>query len=72
MVVVVVVILHAGENLDARLDGAIESLPPAYFWPLWRDVGVHGRESVHQFINIVIPEHHLARPVIPFVNRIDK
>ena len=72
VVVVVVVFLHAGEFPDARPDGAVEGLPPAAFRPLRRNVCVHGRESVHAFIDVVVPEHHFASCIIPIVDGVNQ
>lgn len=66
VVVMVVVILHAGKYPDVRPQGVEEGLPPAAFWPLRRNVGVYGRESVLPFINIIVTKPHrtiVAQPL---------
>ena len=68
MVVVVVIILHTGEFPDVRPDAAEESLSPAAFRQLWRNVCINGRESVHPLVDIIVSEHHFARLIVPFVD----
>ena len=68
MVLVVIMILHTGESPDVGPYISEEGLPPAYFGPLRRYVGVDGRESVHPLVNTVVTEHELTSSIVPVVD----
>ena len=63
-VLVVVIDLHTGESPDVGPYASEEGLPPAVLRLLRRYVGVHGRESVHPFVDVIVTKHKFTSSVV--------